>query len=147
MLNCSEAQNIGLAHSNADWFLVLDCDVLCTGKFIDFVAGLKPGIYGKHLHEKHHKLFEGVYPWLDGWIYAFPREVCEVIGGFDENFQGSGFEDADFCWRAQNLAYPVRLADLPFIHLATGQKREISDGYKEVRLGNVEYLKKKWELE
>lgn len=146
ILNCSEAQNVGLKYSFADWILVLDCDVLCTGKFTDLVPLLRTGIHGKQMHGKPHKLFTAPYPWLDGWIYAFPREIYEAVGGFDENFQGSGFEDADFCWRAQKMDYPVMLTNLPFVHLATGQKKEISDEYKKVRLGNVEYLKNKWKL-
>lgn len=147
ILNCSEAQNVGLAHSTAEWFLVLDCDVLCEGKFIDIILELEHGVYGNVMHKANHKLFTGPSHWLDGWIYAFPREVYEKIGGFDENFQGSGFEDADFCWRAEEAGYEVlQTVVLPFKHLFTGQKREISDGYKKVRLGNVEYLKNKWKL-
>ncbi len=146
ILNCSEAQNIGLKYSFADWILVLDCDVLCTGKFTDFVPSLKAGIHGKKMHGRLHEPFTAPYPWLDGWIYAFPREIYEAVGGFDENFQGSGFEDADFCWRARKMSYPTMLTNLPFTHLSTASKKEISGEYKKVRLGNVEYLKNKWKL-
>jgi len=147
ILNCSEAQNVGIRASSADWFLILDCDVLCTGYFTEWIQMLEQdAIYGNVSHMNTHKLFTGPNQWLDGWIYAIPRVVFSAVGYFDENFKGSGFEDADYCWRVYKAGYDVRLADLPFKHLAAGQKRNITSNYSKTRLQNVEYLKKKWKL-
>jgi glycosyltransferase involved in cell wall biosynthesis len=147
LLNCSAAQNVGIRHSNADWFLIVDCDVLSNGKFSGLIESQSPDkIYGMQFHQKKHKFFTAPYRWLDGWIYAIPRKIFSKVGYFDEGFKGSGFEDADYCWRARHYGFDVAFLDMPFIHLADGQKRNISDNYKKVRLENIEYLKKKWNL-
>lgn len=148
MLNCCEAQNVGMRNSDADWFLITDCDVICEGKFIDKIKGLpQNSIYGNQMTQAKHKFFTGPSKWLDGWIYAIPRNIYDKIGNFDENFIGSGFEDADYCWRAVHVGFDVKLAMFPFKHLAAGQKRAITENYKKVRLKNIEYLKMKWGLE
>lgn len=40
------------------------------------------------------------------------------LGGHDEGFVGWGGEDNDFFFRAEALALPARLADVPLLHLA-----------------------------
>lgn len=146
LLNCSAAQNVGMEHTDADWFLVSDCDVICEGDFTHLFEYLdKDTIWGNKLHVPNNFGF-GKYNWLDGWIYAFSRKLYEDIGGFDENFQGSGFEDADICWRAIEKGYKINFGDFPFRHLEVGQKRSISDGYDDVRLKNIEYLRKKHDV-
>lgn len=152
LLNCSEAQNHGMRFSKSDWFLVIDCDTICKGRFIDSFSNFSNDIiYGNQMHEKNRgggrrDRWNTPYKWLDGWIYAIPRKIYNSIGGFDENFEGSGFEDADYCWRAMDAGYNVDLAMFPFEHLTAGQKKNISDGYSEVRKKNIEYLRKKWKL-
>ena len=152
ILNCAEAQNIALADEKFDWYLVSDCDVLCRGEFIDRIHRLPDdAIYGNKMHPKNRgggrrDPFETPYKWLDGWIYAIPHRVYKEVGGFDENFEGSGFEDADYCWRALDAGFDLRLAGLPFLHLADNTKKTISPRYKEVRQRNIVYLRKKWKI-
>lgn len=151
-LNCSEAQNIGLDYMTADWYLVSDCDVLCRAEFVNRIHRLPDdAIYGNKMHPKDRgggkkQPFETPYRWLDGWIYAIPDKIYQRIGGFDENFEGSGFEDADYCWRAMERGFDLRLAGLPFLHLADNAKKTISPRYKEVRQRNITYLRNKWDL-
>lgn len=51
-------------------------------------------------------LFEGTAR-LSGFCMVFKREVFERTSGFDEGFEGGGFEDWDFCERARGLGYSV----------------------------------------
>lgn len=156
VLNCAESQNVGIRHSisymNPDWFLILDCDTICEGKFRNRLVNLPAtAIHGNQMHPKNRgggrkDPWKTPYEWLDGWIYAIPKRIYEDIGGFDENFKGSGFEDADYCWRALDAGYSLNLVMFPFNHLTAGQKKNISDGYNEVRRNNIKYLRKKWKL-
>lgn len=41
---------------------------------------------------------------------AVTRDCFFDVGGFDESLPPYGFEDVDFCWRAQELGYPLEYA-------------------------------------
>jgi hypothetical protein len=139
-VNCSAGQNIGLGIGTGDWFLVCDVDVICKGSFLH-LFDMEPGVYGPKMHSAG---FEGMpRDWLDGWLYAIHRDVFDAVGGFDENIEGAGFEDADLCYRAENAGYPVARKSFPFHHLEAGIKSEISPGYRTVRENNIEYVKQK----
>lgn len=151
MLNCSEAQNVGMKATDADWMLVTDCDVLAAGKFTYLFSYLdNDRIWGNKYHAPG-TYFEDPRGWLDGWIYAFSRRMYDDLAPdgvfFDENFKGSGFEDADICFRAYEKGYKIEFADWPFFHLERGQKTKISNDYNKVRDWNLEYLKGKWGIE
>lgn len=140
--NCQQGQNRAMHYSRADWFLVTDIDVHCTGKFTGQMQNFKDDtIYGVKFH-KNYMGFEE--PWIDGWIYAIPRRIYQAIGGFDEEFEGSGFEDLDYCYRAIKAGFQLqKVYRLPFIHLEVGVKREFSPDYDEVRQRNIERAKRK----
>ena len=147
-VNCSAAQNIGIKYIDADWYLVTDCDVLCNAPFAHLFDDFdENAIYGNKFHHPESYGFGNRMPmWIDGWIYAFSKKLLDKVGLFDERFLGSGFEDADICWRAMLKGYDIKQGSLPFTHLEYGQKRSISDGYDNVRLQNIAYLKGKYDL-
>lgn len=94
MMSCASAQNIGLEIASGEWLIVVDCDVECKGPFSDILYNLSPmGIYGNNVIPKDGRGFPTPYRWLDGWIYAFHQDLYNTIGGFDERFIASGFED------------------------------------------------------
>jgi len=47
---------------------------------------------------------------------AFRRETFESINGFDESFQGHGFEDQDFCQRAEKAGWLTVIDASVFVH-------------------------------
>lgn len=142
MLNCQEAQNVGLEASEADWFLVTDVDVICVAPFAHLFKGLSPRlIYGPSRHGAGYQSLP--YDWLDGWCYAFSREFYETVGGFDEAFEASGFEDADLCYRGYKQGFGIAHIDLPFKHLIDGVKYQITDSYSDARSRNIERVKEK----
>lgn len=53
---------------------------------------------------------------LSGFCMLFRREVYEQIGGFDEQFEGGGFEDWDFCERAQRAGWHNMIDGTTHVH-------------------------------
>jgi GT2 family glycosyltransferase len=131
------AINAGMAYANADWTIVLNNDVLCTGPFSDLVPAFAPRLLcGMQLIEF------GDLRWLGGWIYAISRECREVVGPFDEQFEACGFEDLDYCIRARAAGFSVELAQMPFKHL-WGKTRWGLNSYPAVRAQNMKRVEAK----
>src|SRR3989304_5511093 len=131
------AINAGMAYANADWTVVLNNDVLCTGPFSDLVPAFDPRLLcGMQLIEF------GDLRWIGGWAWAISRECREKVGPFDEQFEACGFEDLDYCIRAKALRFPSRLGPtLPFKHL-WGKTRWGLNSYPKVRAQNIKRVEK-----
>ena len=122
----------------AKWLMFGNNDLLCTAPFVEQVEALQPSaVYGPVL------LSGGDWggSWLDGWLMAIPRKVWKAVGEFDEAFLGAGFEDADYCLRAQEHGYPSQVAPLPFEHLEAHSRYNTPDFWAK-RRDNAERLKK-----
>ena len=133
----AEAMNRGVKYSAPnDWIIIINNDVLCTGD-IDTSKLDKNTIYGAKKHERWGR------EWLDGWFFMFHRDAWEDVGEFDENFEKAAFEDADWCFRAQDKGYKINVMDVPFVHLETSDR--LKDG-SDFRDRNLEYLISKWSL-
>jgi GT2 family glycosyltransferase len=52
----------------------------------------------------------GYLPFAATCNLAVTRQCMFDVGGFDESLPEYGFEDVDFCWRAQLAGYPLRYA-------------------------------------
>ena len=66
-----------------------------------------------------HKLTFPYVPMLQGFCMGFKRKVIESMGGFDEKYcsPGSG-EDIEFCLRAANNGFLIRIALNTYVALA-----------------------------
>lgn len=53
---------------------------------------------------------------VGAFCMAFRRETFESINGFDEQFQGQGFEDQDFCHRAEKAGWQTVVDANVFVH-------------------------------
>lgn len=58
---------------------------------------------------------------------AMPREAFFAVGGFDESLPRYGFEDVDFCWRAQEAGFPLIYIHDAVVHFT------VSDATSSVR--------------
>ena len=138
----ARALNLAADMIRTGWMVMLSNDTLATDPFIDFVNTLDPkAIYGKDMNKGY-----GNRTWLDGWIYVMTKKTFDKVGGFDEHFKAAGFEDADFCWRAQAAGVEVELEPrLPFIHTRK-HTRYGEPGFFEKRKDNILYLERKYGL-
>jgi len=114
-----------------------------VGKFFD--AGDDPRHFGQ--------FYEEIFPWdppVD--FYPFPsvtaacwllkRSVFETLGGFDEQYR-NGFEDDDFCMRAQVSGYEVGVALRSWVYHYVS----ISTGRKSFEDKNRDLFLKRWATE
>lgn len=125
---------------DVDWTLVLSNDVLCTGPFIHLLKPLGDVVAGPQLWHEHG------LTWLVGWCVAIPRTVWDAVGGWDEAYQVSSWEDVDFSVSAVEQGYSLaRLPDFPFKHLEQKQRFTLlpDADYWQSELHNRRYFRRK----
>jgi len=136
----SAAINAGKELSNkADWYIVLSNDVLCTGPFADVLAGYSDDtVVGPLLKEQLG------FPYIEGWCVAIPRRVWDALGGFDEKYQISSWEDVDLSTSAREQGFWLEEnPDLPFTHLDQRQRFTLVPNYWDSENHNVRYFMQK----
>ena len=123
----------------ADWYIVLSNDVLCTGSFARILAGIEPNcIAGPCLKETHG------YSYLEGWCVAIPSPVWDALGGWDEQFRVSSWEDVDYSQRALEAGCDVICDEsIPFAHLDQRQRFTLVGDYWDSERHNVELFMRK----
>lgn len=107
-----------------DWYIVLSNDVLCTGPFMGALASrLHNEIVGPCLKETPIPGY-GPIEYLEGWCIAFSRHAWDILGGWDERFLGSDWEDVAISTKARQHGMWL-IEDLPFKHLDQRQRYHI----------------------
>lgn len=137
----SAAINVGASvRPNADWYIVLSNDVLCTGPFAAMLAALPDDrIVGPHFMSNMG------YEYLEGWCVCIPRRVWDALGGWDENFRMSSWDDVDYSYMAREAGFlTVHMPELPFVHLDQRQRHMMDDFFKN-DLHNFRYFSEKRE--
>lgn len=123
----------------ADWYIVLSNDVLCQGPFSHMLAALPANcIAGPCLKETHG------FQYLEGWCVCIPAPVWNALGGWDEGFLVSSWEDVSFSQSAMEHGFDVIHApDLPFTHLDQRQRFTLSANYWDSERHNIAYFMEK----
>jgi GT2 family glycosyltransferase len=84
-------------------------------------------------------------PHVIGFCMLIKREVIEKIGLLDERFGSGGFEDHDFCLRAQQAGYKIMVAGDVFVYQIDGQgQHKNNPDYDSLRHRNVQLFVDKW---
>jgi len=109
--------------SAADWYVVLSNDVLCTEPFAHVLEGYSDdNVVGPLLLETPIPGL-GMIPYLEGWCMAFSKRAWDAIGGFDEGYLMSSFEDVDASQEARKAGFWLTEdKELPFKHLDQKQR-------------------------
>ena len=143
----SRGLNRGAKIAKGETLLFVDDDIVWTGS----IAVPNAELFGPSLLPVNHITGFGrvIYvpnPWLDGWCIGVSRQLYNEVGGFDENFIGCGFQDADFCMScAEKNALP-EFWEMPGKHLYAGTKHILDPDHEDNRFVNIKYLIDKWEL-
>jgi GT2 family glycosyltransferase len=85
---------------------------------------------------------------LVAFCWAMRRSLVDRIGGFDERFETGNCEDDDFCLRAAQAGYRMRIARDCFVHhegSATFRAENVD--YAALLTKNFERFKTKWEMD
>ena len=131
----NSGKNIADSGKNiADWYIVLSNDVLCTGAFAHLLAPLTNVVVGPQLWHEHG------LSWIVGWCVCIPKNVWDAVGGWDENFIMSSWEDVSFSTSALEKDYPLyQMPEFPFIHLDQRQRFGLP-GYAGSEAHNYHYF-------
>lgn len=107
---------------DADWYIVLSNDVLCTGPFAHILAELGDGdLVGPLMKEAHG------FPYLEGWCVCVPARAWQA---WDERFLGSDYEDVAYSTAARQRGFGlVEDTSLPFVHLDQRQRYHVVDDF------------------
>lgn len=121
-----------------DWYIVLSNDVLCTGPFSHMLKKLHDVVAGPLLMTNQG------WSYIEGWCVCIPSNVWATVGGWDEQFQVSSWEDVDFSVSAVEKGFSLEhMPDLPFVHLDQRQRFGIVPNYWESEVHNVRYFAEK----
>ena len=103
--------NYGMQHTNDDWVMVVNNDVLIHKPITERIENLDQNcLHGFHLA---HKGQESPFAWdyLSGWCLIACRGLWQAVGDFDENCKPMYFEDADYSIRAVKAGFGLILHD------------------------------------
>jgi len=140
----SAAMNTILRLSPSDWYIMLNNDTTCTGKFLHLFDDFDTNNnYGCRML-KHFGI-----EYLESWITIFSHQTFEKVGEWDEKFLVCAFEDADWGFRSIEAGIGSVEIDFPFVHDVNGVHGTRFDvpNYRQTRVENMEYLKDKWNIE
>lgn len=103
---------------DADWYIVLSNDVLCTGPFAHLLAAYGDGdLVGPQMKVEYG------FHYLEGWCVCVPARAWQP---WDERFQGSDYEDVAYSTAARQRGFGlVEDGALPFVHLDQRQRYSI----------------------
>ncbi|MFD0710689.1 glycosyltransferase family 2 protein [Paenibacillus sp. GCM10027626] len=84
-----------------------------------------------------------------GLCFLFKREVMERIGLLDERFSPGHFEDDDYCYRARNAGYTLRIAGDVFVfhHGSASFNRQDEGIVKQLVESNRHKFIDKWGID
>lgn len=123
-----------------DWYIVLSNDVICTGPF----AALIEATPDDRIVGPHRMVNQG-YDYLEGWCVCIPRRVWNAVGGWDENYRLSSWEDVDYSYMAREAGFAVEhRPDLPFVHLDQRQRHAMPTFWQDDS-HNYRYFREKRE--
>ncbi|HOJ01295.1 MAG TPA: glycosyltransferase [Anaerolineaceae bacterium] len=147
--NYMAALNAGARAAHGDWLMFSNDDVLCKGAFAKTIESQSfSWLYGMEVREKPAKWGAGKdFCYVYGWLLIMHRAVWEIVGEFDEYYLHAGFDDLDYSWRCQEKGVPLKILDLPFVHLADQpgnfHRRMTVEGYKEnMKRSKAHFLEK-----
>jgi hypothetical protein len=132
---------INTAHriaGDADWCVVLSNDVICEGPFVHLLEWQGVGVTGPCLRQT------AGYNYLEGWCVCVQRDVWQALGGWDEGYQVSSWEDVDFSASAMEAGFPVvHQPLLPLRHLDQRQRFTLIPNYWDSEAANIRYFQQK----
>ncbi|MHC4267824.1 MAG: glycosyltransferase family 2 protein [Planctomycetota bacterium] len=110
--------------------------IFCADPFFNDELMPNPRGLGEPDNGKYN--YSSFVPWLPSTFLIVRREVCQSIGGFDENYIGSQHEDVDFCLKARSRGFKCcYVGEVSVMHFNCERNNSHSVNYK--------YFRNRWE--
>jgi hypothetical protein len=127
----NEAKRIA---GESQWTIVLSNDVRCHGQFAEMLLTSQPGVYGPYMAHNSG------WNYIEGWCVCVPESIWQALGGWDERFLVSSWEDVDFSQSVREAGYPVvEDKSIPFVHLNQAQRFRLPE-YPGTEMTNFNYF-------
>ena len=155
--NFSAECNLGLKYAfsqpNIEYGLVLNADTIVEPNWLSKMvmamnSSSKIGVVGpvsniatqEQSRGRGNQLIKSKM--VSGFCMMLRKQVFQDLGGFDENFKGGGWEDTDFCQRAQEKGWDSYINTEVFVHHFWKAFRRLKE-HDEMMLKNRAYFYKK----
>lgn len=135
---------------------ISNCDNLGHYQF-NFPLGLNDRQYRmEQIEGKLQAMMNAESPFPQGYVFPntlylyanlYPRKVWEKVGGFDEEFK-TGFDDTDWCMRAQRAGVKLAIAldSLAWHMSGASADKTMGNLNSDIRADNERYFRKKWNI-
>lgn len=121
----------------SDWLVVLSNDVLCIGKFMGTLKAMPDNIVTGPQLEKVYGI-----PYIMGWCVIASARAWREIGGWDERFIVSSWEDVDFSLSAVERGFNLEQRPFPFIHLDQRQRFGLPEFQGTHEINKAKFIQK-----
>jgi GT2 family glycosyltransferase len=139
------ALNIGAKIASADYLIIGNCEILhsdkdCLNKMYEFKDSVSSPIVLRQIARDNFESFN-LMPNRFPFFFGMPKHTYIDIGGFDEDFTGTAFDDADFSDRVFSLLkfneVPSKVIHLWNSEVGTGQRWAHNKNLYETRKGII----------
>lgn len=108
--------NVGLKKATGDVIVLLSNDVRITGNSFwgdlatTFKASRRTLLGGiVYAHDTGWNVFKGrLFPYVEGWFLAATKEFWDIVGGLEEMYAPSDFEDVHLSTQAIEMGYTLQ---------------------------------------
>ena len=152
----AQAKNIGLALSRGRIVVMIDTSLEAVGDFLpriaeslqdDKVGVTGPwGIISENLHHFHEEVAEGYADAMQGYCFAFRRDLLRQVGLLRECFRFYRNLDLDFSFQFRNQGYRILAdGDLPLIRHEHRQWSSLGEEERDqLSRRNFRHFFKRW---
>jgi GT2 family glycosyltransferase len=105
-----------------------------------------PTLVGARLLDKDtgwNKFDNKIFPYLEGWFLAFRKSDWDFLGGFDDRYEISDFEDVDLATKYVNIGGKLQVVDVNVEHIG-GQTIGFSPEREAQTRINQKKFEEKW---
>ena len=150
------ANNQGADAAKGNILIFISNDVMING---DYVTPIEKRLVGANVllgpnllvHNTGWNVFhkdgkEILIPYLEGWCIAANRTTWESLGGWDERYFPSDYEDSDLSYTASGKGIKLASIGLPLHHLFGQSAQQIEGGRLAATNRNRQRFMDKWGL-
>jgi len=151
------ANNQGAAIAHGNVLIFISNDVMINGDYVTLIEKRLVGadvLLGPNLlvHNTGWNVFhkdgkEILIPYLEGWCIAANRTTWETLGGWDERYYPSDYEDSDLSYTAALKGIQLVSIGLPLRHLFGQSAQQIAGGRLAATHRNRQRFMEKWGLD